>query len=73
MNGPFIGNTTTNEFPKLDFDKVNKTIDDIVEKQKNMLIASFTGVRVEVDKELEGNNYYICVSQELYDLLKLKE
>ena len=35
-------------------------------------LPTFEGIRIVVDKKLIDNNYYIAISQELYDKLKEK-
>jgi hypothetical protein len=40
------------------------------EGAQQRLLATFEGVRVVVDLNLKGNDYYCAVSQEIYDALK---
>ena len=49
-----------------------KELVDTSMKLQEELLSTFLGIRVIVDPGLEGNSYYIAVSQSIYDQLQEK-
>ena len=58
-------NTETVVPDKIDFDGLNKVYDD----WHALFISQFKGLPVRIDKTLEGGQYYVAVSRELFDKL----
>lgn len=53
---------------KIDLDGLNKVFDD----WHSSFIDRFKGIPVRIDEVLEGGQYYIAVSRELHERLKIK-
>jgi len=54
---------------KVDLEGINKVYDD----WRSSFVNQFKGVPVRIDENLEGGQYYIAVSREIYEDLKVKE
>ena len=53
---------------KIDLDGLNKVYDD----WHSSFIDQFKGIPVKIDETLEGGQYYIAVSRELHEKLKVE-
>lgn len=56
---------------KIDLDEITDGLDKVWRDWHNSFIDSFKGVPVRIDEVLEGGQYYIAVSRELYERLKV--
>jgi len=59
-------NTVDREFPKLDEKLINKICIDA----QDMIVNNFRGFPVRLDPKLKANEWYICVSDEMLQLLE---
>jgi len=58
---------------KIDLKALSKKVEDAHRERMSIMARSFTGIRVVVDKKLEGLNYYLSVSPKLLEELKKTE
>lgn len=64
-NTTFTGNDGTALKP-LSIEEINEEVD----RFDKMIVDSFTSVKVRVDPELKGNQYYLVVSQEMFEKIQ---
>lgn len=61
------GNYTSSEatIPKIDINDLSHSLSRISANYRGILAKSFIGIPVRLDPELEGNQYYLCISKDL--------
>lgn len=57
---------------KIDLDELEESLDKVWQDWHNSFIDTFKGVPMRIDETLEGGQYFITVSRELYKRLKIK-
>jgi len=57
--------TVTNQASKIDITEISHTATTIHNDMMGTIAKTFQGIPVRLDPELKGNQYYLCISQEL--------
>jgi len=69
MKNAAFTNSGCNSTPKVDV----QNITEMFAGWRKEMVTRFASVPVKIDKSLEGNQYYIAVSQEIYDQVEKEQ
>jgi len=70
-NSIFTGTSTDADNLEIDINKTLKKAEEIHQEMLRNMASMFKGIEVRVDPELEGERYYVSMSQELYERLNM--